>query len=121
MPCPDILTVLPVTHDSKLSYPGCSQHEPQLLLQPTSGVRGWVLSRQHRILVDGRPHWQCLNESFYIDKIWAENVLRLIRGALTAAVSDKFTVIHIIEKQVLPLAHFSINNNDATPVVVFPG
>lgn len=38
MPCPDMLTVLPATCD-KLPHAGCSQHEPQPLLQPTSGVR----------------------------------------------------------------------------------
>lgn len=36
---PEILTVLPATRDIKLPHPGCSQHEPRPLLQPTSGVR----------------------------------------------------------------------------------
>lgn len=81
-------------------------------LQTTQNPGGWKTTM-------AMP--KCLNGSCYMDKIWAENVLRLIRGALTAAVSDKFTVIHIIEKHILPLAHFSLKNNDATPLMVFPG
>lgn len=78
MPCPDMLTVLPPTCD-KLPHLGCSQHEPQPLLQP-------------RILVDRRSQWQFLNRSVYIDKIHAENVFRRTcqrrKASLIAPVTD---------------------------------
>lgn len=124
MPRPDMLTVLPTTCD-KLPHPGCSQHEPQPLLEPTSGVRARFSPANTEFWLDRRSQWQFLNRSVYIDKMHAENVLRRScqrrKASLTAPVTDQFSTTDTCGKWVLPLMHLSVNKNEAALVTASLG
>lgn len=84
-----MLTMLSAARGSKSPYLGCSQHNPQPSLQPTSGVGGLVLSR---ILVAKRPQSPFLNGAFHIHEMHAENMpwrsYQRRKATLTATVSD---------------------------------